>query len=76
MVLIEQIPYRGLVAEIAGDIWRNSPRPIPADFRLGVATAAYQIEGATHYYVGQPELLARCISTIQDWTRAKGLSAS
>ncbi|MBX9719731.1 MAG: family 1 glycosylhydrolase, partial [Microbacteriaceae bacterium] len=25
-----------------------SPRPIPADFRLGVATAAYQIEGATH----------------------------
>lgn len=23
-------------------------RPIPADFRLGVATAAYQIEGATH----------------------------
>ncbi len=25
-----------------------SPRLIPADFRLGVATAAYQIEGATH----------------------------
>ena len=23
-------------------------RPIPGDFRLGVATAAYQIEGATH----------------------------
>jgi beta-glucosidase len=26
----------------------TSSRPIPADFRLGVATAAYQIEGATH----------------------------
>ncbi len=26
----------------------TSPRPIPTDFRLGVATAAYQIEGATH----------------------------
>jgi beta-glucosidase len=26
----------------------TSSRPIPTDFRLGVATAAYQIEGATH----------------------------
>lgn len=26
----------------------TSSRPIPSDFRLGVATAAYQIEGATH----------------------------
>lgn len=26
----------------------TSARPIPADFQLGVATAAYQIEGATH----------------------------
>ena len=24
------------------------PRPVPADFLFGVATAAYQIEGATH----------------------------
>ena len=34
-----------------------------------------RIEGATHYYVGQPELLARCIATIVDWTERKRLVA-
>ncbi|HEY5411370.1 MAG TPA: alpha/beta hydrolase, partial [Caulobacteraceae bacterium] len=33
------------------------------------------IEGATHYYAGQPELLARCIDTVEDWSRRKGLLA-
>jgi pimeloyl-ACP methyl ester carboxylesterase len=32
-----------------------------------------KLEGATHYYVDQPELLARCISTIKDWVVRKGL---
>jgi pimeloyl-ACP methyl ester carboxylesterase len=31
------------------------------------------LHGATHYYLGQPELLARCISTVLDWSRRKGL---
>lgn len=34
-----------------------------------------EIEGATHYYLGQPELLARCIDTVKDWSRARGLLA-
>jgi pimeloyl-ACP methyl ester carboxylesterase len=34
-----------------------------------------RLEGATHYYVGQPELLARCIATIKDWAARKGLAA-
>jgi alpha-beta hydrolase superfamily lysophospholipase len=34
-----------------------------------------RLEGATHYYLGQPELLARCIDTVIDWSRRKGLLA-
>jgi hypothetical protein len=32
-----------------------------------------QIERATHYYLGQPELLKRCIDTVIDWSLRKGL---
>jgi len=31
------------------------------------------LEGATHYYLGQPELLARCIDTVIDWSSRTGL---
>ncbi|MBC2778884.1 alpha/beta hydrolase family protein [Parasphingopyxis marina] len=34
-----------------------------------------RLEGATHYYLGQPELLARCIDSVIDWSRRKGLLA-
>jgi pimeloyl-ACP methyl ester carboxylesterase len=33
------------------------------------------IQGATHYYLGQPEQLAHCIATVQDWSRRKKLLA-
>lgn len=33
------------------------------------------IQGATHYYLGQPEQLAQCIATVQDWSRRKKLLA-
>ncbi|MHA6766294.1 alpha/beta hydrolase [Sphingobium ummariense] len=32
-----------------------------------------RLEGATHYYLGQPELLARCIDAVTGWSRRKGL---
>ena len=32
-----------------------------------------QIEGATHYYVGQPEHLKTCIDTVKDWSTRKKL---
>ena len=32
-----------------------------------------RLEGATHYYLGQPELLARCIHSVIDWSQRKGL---
>ena len=34
-----------------------------------------EIEGGTHYYVGQPEQLKICIDTVVDWSRRKGLLA-
>jgi len=34
-----------------------------------------QLKGATHYYLGQPELLARCIHAVIDWSQRKGLLA-
>jgi hypothetical protein len=32
-----------------------------------------KLEGATHYYVDQPDLLARCVATIEDWVSRKRL---
>jgi pimeloyl-ACP methyl ester carboxylesterase len=34
-----------------------------------------EIEGATHYYLGQPAELAKCITTVTDWSLRKGLLA-
>lgn len=33
------------------------------------------IQGATHYYLGQPEHLKQCIDTVLDWSRRKQLLA-
>jgi pimeloyl-ACP methyl ester carboxylesterase len=35
-----------------------------------------EIQGATHYYLGQPEQLRTCIETVIDWSRRKGLLAA
>jgi pimeloyl-ACP methyl ester carboxylesterase len=44
--------------------------------RLGTADKEYvEIEGATHYYLGQPEQLAQCIGALTDWSRRKELLA-
>jgi pimeloyl-ACP methyl ester carboxylesterase len=44
--------------------------------RLGTPDKEYiEIEGATHYYLGQPEQLAQCIGALTDWSRRKGLLA-
>jgi len=33
------------------------------------------IDGATHYYAGQPQQMSECIATVTDWSRRKGLLA-
>ena len=52
MALIEQIPYRGLVAEIAADVYKNAYRQIPATavvtalaLMAGICGRAYSING-------------------------------
>jgi pimeloyl-ACP methyl ester carboxylesterase len=41
---------------------------------LATRDAEYvEIEGATHYYLGQPDLLARCIDKVEAWSRARDL---
>jgi hypothetical protein len=43
---------------------------------LATADKEYrEIAGATHYYLGQPQQLAECISIVTDWSRRKGLLA-
>ena len=32
-----------------------------------------EIQGGTHYYLGQPQQLKQCIDTVMDWSRRKGL---
>ena len=34
-----------------------------------------RIQGANHYYAGQPEQLRECVGTVIDWSRRKGLLA-
>lgn len=52
------------------------PAPHNAAIRDALATPDKEyvrLDGATHYYLGQPELLARCIGAVTDWSRRKGL---
>ncbi len=34
-----------------------------------------EIQGGTHYYLGQPQQLKQCIDSVADWSRRKGLLA-
>jgi alpha-beta hydrolase superfamily lysophospholipase len=41
---------------------------------LGTPDASYHlVKGATHYYVGQPDHLAECLETIEQWSRERSL---
>ncbi|GEP33320.1 alpha/beta hydrolase [Nocardioides szechwanensis] len=41
---------------------------------LATPDASYHVvEGATHYYVGQPDHLAECLDTLEGWCRDRGL---
>lgn len=41
---------------------------------LGTKDKEYvEIQGGTHYYLGQPQQLKECIDAVTDWSRRKGL---
>lgn len=41
---------------------------------LGTKDKEYvEIQGGTHYYLGQPQQLEECIDAVRDWSRRKGL---
>jgi pimeloyl-ACP methyl ester carboxylesterase len=61
-------------------IENNADEAVPAThnptIRDALATADKEymtIPHATHYYLGQPELLQACIDRVTDWSRRKGL---
>ena len=56
----------------ADDAAPASHAPVVRD-ALATADKEYvEIAGAGHYYAGQPDHLATCIATVQDWSRRKG----
>ena len=55
---------------------------VPATHNPAIAAALatpdreyVRIEGATHYYLGQPGQLAQCVGTVLDWSRRHSLLA-
>lgn len=43
------------------------------DAAIQTAREMHVIRGATHYFKGQPQLLAQCVAIIRDWLGRKGL---
>lgn len=69
---IRQTPVLQIVNG-ADDAVPASHNPIIHD-ALATSDKTYvEIEGATHYYLGQPELLQRCVDEIEGWSKARGL---
>jgi len=63
-------------------IENNADEAVPATHNPAIAAALatpdkeyLTIARATHYYLGQPELLAICIDRVTDWSRRHGLLA-
>ncbi|WP_254701520.1 hypothetical protein [Neorhizobium galegae] len=61
-------------------IENNADEAVPAThnptIRAALATENKEymtIPHATHYYLGQPELLKACIDRVIDWSRRQGL---
>lgn len=70
--LITQTPVLQIVNQ-ADDAVPATHNPLIRD-ALGTPDKTYiEIDGATHYYRGQPELMQACISHIQQWAQQRNL---
>lgn len=63
-------------------IENHADEAVPATHNPAIAAALatpdkeyLRIPQATHYYLGQPELLAICLDRVEDWSRRHGLLA-
>ena len=61
-------------------IENNADEAVPATHNPTIAAALatpdkeyLRIPQATHYYLGQPDLLKICLDTVTDWSRRHGL---
>lgn len=64
------------IENTADDAVPATHNPIIRDALATPDKSYLQLEGATHYYVGQPELLKQCLDTIENWSLEKGLLAA
>jgi len=58
----------------ADDAVPASHNPAIRDALATPDSSYVEIEGATHYYLGQPDKLATCIDAVRDWCAARGLT--
>ncbi len=72
--LIRRTPVLQIVNE-ADDAVPATHNPAIRDALAAPDRTYVEIEGATHYYLGQPELLATCIETVREWCAERGLLA-
>ena len=71
---IHKTPVLQIVNE-ADDAVPATHNPVSHQARATPDRELINIIGATHYYVGQPDQLAQCISSVIDWSRRKQLLA-
>ena len=69
---VRRVPVLQIVNQ-ADDAAPASHAPIVREALATPDKEYVEIEGAGHYYAGQPGQLATCIATVQDWSRRKGL---
>lgn len=63
------------IENTADDAVPATHNPIIRDALATPDKSYLQLEGATHYYVGQPDLLKQCLDRIESWSVEKGLLA-
>ncbi|PQA86409.1 alpha/beta hydrolase [Hyphococcus luteus] len=61
------------IENTADDAVPATHNPIIRDALATPDKSYLQLKGATHYYVGQPELLKQCLDTVESWSVEKNL---
>ena len=68
---VTSVPVLQIVNQ-ADDATPATHNPIIRDALATPDREYVEIEGATHYYLGQPDQLDQCIDTVRDWSQRHG----